>query len=196
MAAEAFLFDLDGTIWDSHPWLAGVAAKGNQRREAQYLTALRARRPAATLLRNAGISRAAFARACGDGCALPLYPEAATTLDRLAQRGVLLGAVTNLPMWLARPMLDGLGLSQRFGSLVTYERTSRRKPHPDPLLLSLEELAADSGPNAWYVGDSATDARAAMAAGMSFAWVSWGYESTPPATTDLVVGRFSELLDI
>lgn len=196
MAAEAVLLDLDGTLWDSHPWFAALAARGDARRQRDHHAALRARRPAATLLRASGVTGAAFTRACRDGSPVRLYPEAAATLDGLADAGVPLGAVTNLPRWLARPMLEGLGLDRRLGSLVTYERTTRRKPHPDPLLLALDELAVRPSRSVWFVGDSASDAAAAAAACVSFAWVAWGYERRTPRRTDAVLRRFPELLEL
>jgi HAD superfamily hydrolase (TIGR01509 family) len=194
MAARAVLFDLDGTVWDSHPWLASLAANGNARRQDQLLAALRNRRPAATLLRDARIGRSAFAAAARGPHRAALYPEVVATLDALTDNGTALGAVTNLPGWMANAMLAGLGLDDYFASVVTYERTRRRKPNPEPLLLALDELALRPSRNSWYVGDTAGDGEAAAAAGLSFAWASWGYAHAAPPQTDVHLHAFDGLL--
>jgi HAD superfamily hydrolase (TIGR01509 family) len=196
MAAEAVLFDLDGTVWDSHPWIAAIAGAGDAADTAALLAALRARRPAATLLRQAGISRGAFAEASRGKRRAALYAEAESTLVALRAQDIATAAVTNLPGWMANPMLDGLGLRALLQSVVTFERTRRRKPHPDPLLLALEELSVEASEAVWYVGDSASDGQAARAASVSFAWASWGYESAPPPLADKVLDHFAEALSL
>src|SRR4051794_15109269 len=112
MAATTVLLDLDGTVWDSRPWLAHVAGGGDRSREPEALSALAAQRPAATLLREAGIGRSAFAALARGECGARLYPETLDSLNALKARGTPLGAVTNLPGWMARPMLAGLQLDE------------------------------------------------------------------------------------
>ena len=66
-----------------------------------------------------------------------------------------------------------LPIARYFDVVVTEESTRRRKPHPEPILLALDRLAA--GPeDAAYVGDSPFDARAARAAGVFAVGVTWG----------------------
>lgn len=196
MARRAVLFDLDGTVWDSHPWVAAVAGDGDRPRQERTLQALQSRRPAATVLRQAGITRTAFAELARGEHRAALYPGAYDTLQQLAADGVALGAVTNLPGWMANAMLVGLQLDALLPVVVTYERTTLRKPHPDPLLLALTELGVRPTRRSWYVGDTDGDCRAAAAAGLSFAWVSWGYEPHPPAGAHLRLDSFGEVLSL
>jgi len=53
---------------------------------------------------------------------------------------------------------------------------------------------ADSEP--WFVGETGVDAAAAKAAGVRFAWASFGYESGMPPGTDKVLARFDEICDL
>src|SRR4051812_41857248 len=106
MAVRAVILDLDGTVWDSQPWFAELIATRTRRPVADVLKGVRrGRPPIATMLDAAGISRAAFRRLCGDGNLCDLYPEAAKTLRALRDSRIPLGVVTNLPGWLALPML-------------------------------------------------------------------------------------------
>lgn len=95
---------------------------------------------------------------------------------------------------MAEPMLACHDLDEMFGSVVTYGRAPQPKPHPAPLLLCCEELGVEAGEDVWYVGDSASDCRAAGAAGMSFAWAAWGHDDSPPAGAEVILEHFDELL--
>ena len=138
--------------------------------------------PAARLLKEVGYTERTFARACADASPpLRLYPEVASALEHLAQRGIALGAVTNLPRWMARPMLATSGLAPLLRTVIDYGATSRRKPHPEPLLEACRRIGC-APEHTWYVGDDPKDAMAAAAAQMPFAWASWGYTATAPST--------------
>lgn len=196
MAAAAVVFDLDGTVWDSHRWFAEVLSAGDAEARANALAQLRAARPAATLLREGGITRARFRKLCEGPARVALYPGAESTITTFAERGVVLGVATNLPGWMAGPMLACTGIDSAFSSVVTYERTRKRKPHPEPLLLACEEMAVEPGPDVWYVGDSASDRCAATAAALSFGWARWGYAADEPANCDARLDRFEDVLGL
>jgi HAD superfamily hydrolase (TIGR01549 family) len=190
--ASALILDLDGTVWDSHPFYAAVAGSSaaNERRVLADVTAAV---PAATLLKNAGVGERAFRGYCTASGKLGLYPGAKETLCELAGRDVPLGAVTNLPAWIADPMLACQGLDELLGSVVTFGRTARKKPWPDPLHLCCEELGVTADGDCWYVGDTAGDCSAARRAGLLFAWASWGYADEPPAGSAVTLTRFAEI---
>lgn len=196
VAAAAVIFDLDGTVWDSHWWVADLLSQGDPEARASALAQLRAGRPAATLLREAGITKASFRDLCAGPVKVGLYTDVGKVLARMADHRVPLGTVTNLPGWMALPMLAGSDLSDLFASTVTYERTSRRKPHPDPLLLACAEMEIAPAEGVWYVGDSETDHRAAAAAGLSFAWASWGYGAEEPDGCRARLDSFADVLGL
>lgn len=197
MARRAFLFDLDGTLWDSHPWYAKVASSDEPERVQAVLGSLQSGRPAATVLRACGLTGATFERACRlDGDALRLYPGVRETLATLARRSAPTAVVTNLPAWIAGPMLRATGIDRFFETVVYYARHRRPKPAPDSLVAAITELglSVDAG-GVWYVGDAEGDSQAAKAAGVQFAWVSYGYGKAPPHH-DSVVSSFEQVLDL
>lgn len=185
MALDALILDLDGTVWESRTF---------------YMALVASRRPgtlagsnAARALQQAGWSRAAFAKACRSGkYSLACYPGIVDVLRTLVERRVPLGASTNLPKWIADPMLKVVGLADIVGTVVCWGDTRRHKPHPEPLLAAASRLGADPR-SAWYVGDDPSDAVAAAAAGMRFAWASWGYTTAAPDGTGVILRRSADL---
>src|SRR5437879_3674202 len=105
MAARALVFDLDGTVWDSHPWLARVIGKGDRAAERVALESLRGGIPAARLLKAAGVPRSRFRSICAEARDFHPYEGVPVTLEQLQDAGIPLGAVTNLPAWMVQPML-------------------------------------------------------------------------------------------
>jgi pyrophosphatase PpaX len=90
-----------------------------------------------------------------------------------------------------------LPLRDYFDVVVAAEDVARHKPAPDPLLLALERLGAESD-EAVYVGDSPFDIAAARAAGVHSVAVTWGGIYTEEALRaerpDTVVSTPQELL--
>lgn len=186
MAAEAVILDLDGTLWDSAPWYQALSMARGPRTLPAGLTAAR-------LLRAAGYTPASFARACASAHPpLPVYRGVTVALEALRAQGVRLGVATNLPRWMAEPMLAAAGLGDLLDAVVDYTATTRHKPHPDPLLESCRRLSATATAS-WYVGDDPGDARAAGAAQMRFAWAGWGYTTSRPAATTRTLRRPSDI---
>lgn len=196
MAVSAFLFDLDGTLWDSHPWFARLIAEHSDRDETRVLSQLRSRGRAAPLLRGAGITRAKFQALCTSVDGLTLYTDVAETLEALKGRGTAMAAVTNLPGWIANPMIRCLDLADLLSSVVTWECTTRHKPQPHPLLAAAEALGVRVSKRLWYIGDSASDGAAASRAGMSFAWAEWGYAPEQPPGTAATLHGFRDVLTL
>ncbi|MEU4999950.1 HAD-IA family hydrolase [Streptomyces sp. NPDC021622] len=101
-----------------------------------------------------------------------LYPGADALLRRLRTAGVRVALCTNKSRHVTAPLLAAVGLDTCFDAVVTGDGPERRKPAPDPLLSALRLVG---GSSALMVGDSVYDLRAAQAAGMPVAWVSFGY---------------------
>jgi len=92
-------------------------------------------------------------------------PEALTTLNRLRDRGLKLGVISNFDHRLYR-ILDGLGLGRRFDSITISSEVGFAKPAPALFTAALEHhrLAAAE---ALHVGDSEQlDLAGAVAVGM------------------------------
>jgi phosphoglycolate phosphatase len=106
------------------------------------------------------------------------YPKTIETLNLLSKLNIPMGVCTNKPEALSRQILEGLGLSGYFASVIGGDTTSARKPDPLPLLTCLEELLAKPA-SSLMIGDSVHDVHAARAAGVCVAVVPWGYRSAP-----------------
>ena len=194
MAADALLFDLDGTLCDSRPWYVAMLTKHGA--EPRVVAArLAAHVSIVALARELNISLNRFAATCREGIAeLELYPWVHETLLHLNAQGKPLGLVTSLARTLADVVLEGKGLQPYFGAVVTPLRGMPAKPHPASLLRGLEQLELRAHPDIYYVGDRAPDAAAATAAGISFAWASYGYGDDAPPGTAVVLTSFQEVV--
>lgn len=96
-------------------------------------------------------------------------PGARDALEVLGRRYTL-AAVTNTAVMRGpevRALLDRRGLGHRLAEIVTSAEVGREKPDPAPVLEALRRLDVAPG-RALFVGDRATDERAARGAGVSY----------------------------
>lgn len=185
MARQALIVDLDGTVWDSLPWYGELVARRRPGKTAGT--------NAAKALKEAGWTAGRIATICQSGQPpLICYRGVIGALRAASSDGTAVGAVTNLPRWLAEPMVAAAGLAEHLGVLVGWGDTACHKPHPQPLLFAAKRLSVRPK-DAWYVGDDPADAAAATSAGMRFAWASWGYGETEPANATRVLRTGEDL---
>jgi phosphoglycolate phosphatase len=126
----------------------------------------------------------------------PLYPGVRRCLDQLRERGIPLGLVTNKPQRFLGALLAELGLTDDFNKVLGGDSLAQKKPHPLPLLHCIEHFGS-SAARTLMVGDSATDVKAARAAGVKVACVSYGYSYPLPIAAsepDWLVDCLTELL--
>lgn len=208
------LFDLDGTLIDSAPDLAGAA---NDLRERRGMPPL----PYATLRPMAGAGArgmigVAFGVAPGEAgyealrdAFLERYAErllvqtrvfdaVAAVLDTLDAAGRRWGIVTNKAMRFTAPIVAGLGLDGRAAAVIGGDSTPHIKPHPLPLL-EAARLAGVEPQRCAYVGDDLRDVHAGRAAGMATLVAAWGYlglgDPVHAWGADRVLAEPSELLN-
>jgi N-acetyl-D-muramate 6-phosphate phosphatase len=190
MALRAVLFDLDGTLVDSAPDLAGAANDLLERRGRAPLPLERLRPHGGSGAR--GMLGEAFGLKPGDVHyealrdefldhyatrmlrATLVFEPVPAMLQALAQRGLAWGIVTNKAMRFAGPLTAALGLVPHAGCLVAGDTTPHTKPHPAPLLEAARRLGLQPV-DCVYVGDDHRDMIAARAAGMSAWAAAWGY---------------------
>ena len=190
-------FRLDGTIWDSHAFYAANIARlsGIESSEIEFKLA-----DGANVIRLAddyGVSRTRLVRAIGrNNIPLVLYEGVRETLDRLQQRTTLMAVVSNLSGSLVKPLLQATDLERYFSAIITPRPGVPAKPQPHGIWKALSSLGKNADMETWYVGDGATDAAAAQAASVQFAWASYGYEPEPPPGTAAVIERFEDVLQL
>lgn len=214
-AFDAVFFDLDGTLVDSAPDLAGA---GNDMRLARGLAEL----PLSAFRPMVGSgARGMVGIALGKG---PNDPEFPTLRDEFLQRyeqrltrlttlfdemvPVILalnharlpwGIVTNKATRFAEPLVRALDLYAQAAVLVCGDTTPHSKPHPAPLIEAARriDVAVD---RCLYVGDDLRDMQAGSAAGMRTAAAAWGYlgqgEAIQAWGSDHLLNRPNDLLNL
>ena len=189
-AIRTVLFDLDGTLVDSAPDLAGAANEllqehGRPALPYEYLRPMVGAGARGMVGLAFGVKPADAGYEALKARFLALYAQRllhSTTifegvwplLDRLEQHGLGWGIVTNKAYHLALAVSEGMGLHPRAGVLIGGDSTPYAKPHPEPLLEACRRLQADPATCA-YVGDDLRDIQAGRAAGMATLAAGWGY---------------------
>jgi hypothetical protein len=82
--------------------------------------------------------------------------------------------------------------SVQFGPAFPAQPQAPELVPPDPMLAVLNAIGLDPSVDQGYVGDTRTDLDAARAAGLSFAWASYGY-GEPVPSAQKVIERFDEV---
>lgn len=186
---HAVLFDLDGTLLDTAPDLVGAL---NHVRETEGLPPVDwrefkhfASRGALGLIDGGLPPGSAEHNEERKALLLKHYMEnlydqtrpfegIPDVLECLQARAIPWGIVTNKPEYLTLPLLVKAGLSQSASCVVCGDTLAQSKPHPAPVLLACELLAASPG-NCLMVGDDLRDLQAGQAAGTLTALAAYGY---------------------
>ena len=116
-------------------------------------------------------------KACATDNTRP-YPGVVEALQQIHRLNTPMGVCTNKPETFTRQILEGLGLSSYFGSVVGGDSTSARKPDQEPVLACLRGLVSEPA-SSLMIGDSVHDVHAANAAGVTVGVVPCGYRSAP-----------------
>ena len=122
------------------------------------------------------------------------FPGCVQALERLRADGARLAVCTNKPTDLSNALLQALDMSRFFEAVVGPEGAPAAKPDPRHLDAAVR-AAGGTVDRALLVGDAATDAGAARAAGTPLVLVSFGYTETPASElgADILIDHFDEL---
>ena len=214
MAAATIVFDLDGTLVDTHPDLIGTLSwlledeglDGIDFTEAKTLIGhgMKPMVEKALKLKGRGQTQeeidAVFARYIAvyetrltrDSRPFPGMIEA---LDRLAGEGMVLAVCTNKVERLAKKLLEELDMARRFAVIAGADTYAVRKPDPGHILMTVRDAGGNPA-RAVMVGDSDTDIRAAQAAGVPVIAYSGGYTAVPLASLDptVIIDHYDDLV--
>ncbi len=212
---KAVLFDLDGTLIDSAPDLAGAC---NEMRVERGLVPLPYEQLRAMVGSGArGMVGKSFGLVPGDDGYLALrdefldryearmtretrvFADVAPVLAWLGARALPWGIVTNKATRFAAPLVEALGLAAKAAVLICGDTAAHAKPHPAPLLEAARRLNLAPS-DCVYVGDDLRDVQAGRAAAMATVAAAWGYlgDGDAPAAwgADHLIERPGELIGL
>ena len=126
-----------------------------------------------------------------------LYDNVKETLVFLKDNNITLSVCTNKDEKLSNTLLEKLDVLHLFDYLVGAHTFEKRKPHPMPILKTLEHLNM-SKDEAVMIGDSITDLKSAQGAGIPIVLVDYGYTDNKDIynEADLVISNFSKLKEL
>lgn len=186
----AVLFDLDGTLLDSAPDLAGAANAMREQRGLEAFALERYRAHSGSGAR--GMLGVAFGVAPGDAGFETLkqeffdhYQQRLARLTRpfdgveqllgaLSMAGLPWGVVTNKGERFTLPLTRSMPLFDAASTVISGDTTPHAKPHPEPLLEAARRVGV-SPDRCVYVGDDVRDIQAGRAAGMRTVAALYGY---------------------
>ncbi|CAM5211020.1 Phosphoglycolate phosphatase OS=Castellaniella defragrans OX=75697 GN=HNR28_002582 PE=3 SV=1 [Castellaniella defragrans] len=213
MRFSGVLFDLDGTLLDTIPDLAGAA---NAMRQdlgmppiAQDILATYVGKGMEQLvirsLEHEGVpaTEELITRALAhylqhyrrlSGRYSRPYPGVVTGLQAFRAAGLKLAVVTNKSEEFTPALLHRNGLAGFFDAVVCGDTCERKKPDPMPLFHACDLLGIATD-QALFIGDSINDALAAQAAGIPMLALPYGYNEGQPVQSlpvDAIVGSLIE----
>jgi HAD superfamily hydrolase (TIGR01509 family) len=210
MMAESVVFDMDGVLFDSerlytNAWLqTGIreglsdveelikSIVGRNGSDIRALLLLRygAGFPADSFIADVGTAYREITGASGP----PMKPGARELLAWLHSRGIKIALATSSGKAGTAENLEGAGIAQYFGAVVTGDMITRGKPAPDIYLLACEKLGAL--PEASFaVEDSPNGVMSARAAGLKVLLVP-DIIGITEEIGKLAYGRFDSLFEV
>ena len=184
MKINTIIFDFDGTVADTNgmvvnSWFHTYDVLGVDRpdEEAIFKTfgeplhiSMEKAFPQVPVDRSVSIYRANMEAIFADQVAA--FPGMAELIKELKARGYKVGIATSRASKTTNIGLDKFGVIPYLDAVVTMEDTTKHKPDPEPVLISLDKLGSKAE-ESLMIGDSMFDIKCAHNAGVKAALVSW-----------------------
>jgi phosphoglycolate phosphatase len=212
MSKGTIVFDLDGTLVDSVPDLAGSLDTLMEENGLAPIGVATARQLIGhgipNLVRRAFAERGVEWQEEAGAAAIKRfteiygarvsqetrpYPDVETVLEQLSAQGWRMAVCTNKMERFAKQIVDDLRLSRFFAVVAGPDTFGVGKP--DPRHLTETAAAAGGGQPLFFVGDSEVDIATGKAAGVSVIALAYGYTKTPldGLGADRLIDAFAEL---
>lgn len=208
---SCFIFDLDGTLVDSSEDIAnsvnytlktlGFPERSQEEVQNFVGDGMKTLLSRATgsgkesfLQKAIGIFQSHYLQHCLD--TTQLYPGASEILSYFQTKKM--GLVSNKPYEMVLKTLRHFSMQKFFSVILGGESTAQKKPHPEPVLKSLEMMQVPA-PSALVVGDGTTDIHAGKSAGALTCAVTYGYRSRKELENlnpNFVIDRIADLKKI
>jgi phosphoglycolate phosphatase len=126
-----------------------------------------------------------------------LYPGAIEAVELLKSQGFAVSICTNKPAALAEELLRQLGVRGAFDAMIGADTLPVRKPDPAPYVAAVER-AGGAVARSMLVGDTETDAKTGLAAGVPVALVTFGPEGAGVSRFQpaVLLDRYEDLPDL
>lgn len=212
ITVEALLFDLDGTLIDSkrdlylsvrHLQSSMGRPMSSEDEVASFVGdgAVKLVERALPGVEGRALEEAveAFKRHYREHCLdhTRLYPGVAETLAHFRDKKMAI--VTNKPVRISKHMLEVLGISKLFQTVVGGDSLATKKPDPEPVTHALQEIGVVSARAAIVVGDSPNDVLAGRLAGTYTCGIQSNigdFERLRQSAPDFMLTRFNDLVKI
>ncbi len=126
-----------------------------------------------------------------------LYPGAAEAVMALRSRGYMTAICTNKPEGLAIELVRRLGITDLFGALIGADTLPVRKPDAAPYMAAVQQAGGAVG-RSMLIGDTETDRKTGLAAGVPVALVTFGPEGRGVSrlAPEALLDSFDDLPDL
>jgi len=186
---STILFDLDGTLLNTSPGIFSTANQTVQELGFEPLSDAQLRKfvgpPLAACFRVAcGLEEALIPRACsvyreiydnkGAMYQASVYPQILELLQHLSQRGCTMGVATLKYEPLAEDILEHFGIANYFKTIVGAD-SGGKLSKADIIRIALERIQQEDYSQVIMVGDTPHDLDGAVAIGVDFLGVDWGF---------------------
>jgi phosphoglycolate phosphatase len=123
-----------------------------------------------------------------------MYPGAVAAVEALKAKDYAVSVCTNKPEGLAQTLLQSLGVRDLFAALVGADTFPVRKPDPIPYRAAVEQ-AGGAVARSLLVGDTETDRKTGLAAGVPVVLVTFGPEGRGVARLqpEVLLDRYEDL---